>query len=642
YAASTILSWTRQFGDLGGFFKRDCRGVREREWILNEEDLSMELLGWLKAQKRVTTKSTHKFVNEVLFAREGGILKLAKYGLSLPISTTTINVWMRKLGCTHDRVKQSYYTDGHERPDVQEARKDYLRKQRKYALRKPCWVQVEWSSLTEEEQQAFDDQRETGPDAFSAETFQFEMGGTEYVEFHVDFLGGGCDKRHDALRRELGAAGGRYSIRFKDAAKGPCEHFHEPDVCKCDRALYHIGQDESVYKAYAREGTEWVIRGVRGLRKKSEGPGEMVSAFQDEKRGFGLPLSADELARVNERRQREGRTPLDESPGLRFLLPGNNREGYWGFAEFEQQTIDVMDCLEEIEPGKQLAIEVDHSAGHAKYLPDGLHVQNMNVKYGGKQKALRDSVMTEGCLGPGSAKMYLNGGEWSTKFHPVLTTKTVDMKLKLGEVQRMSFGPDDPPPFYDWEAPAKDQKVRRRGKLDKKEGYVGKPKGSKQVLWERGWYVDGMSTKAKDPKMNIDQVLGQLPDFKNECTALQHTVQKRGHILVLSPKFHPEVAGVGIEYSWGMSKLKFRRELNDEVPKNLHQNILAFMCRKNILTLSRIRRFARRTRDYCRAYLKLEKDATGIESKDKIEKMRKTCKAHRNIIDMEPGFIDTQ
>ncbi|CAM9311212.1 unnamed protein product [Hapterophycus canaliculatus] len=58
-----------------------------------------------------------------------------------------------------------------------------------------------------------------------------------------------------------------------------------------------------------------------------------------------------------------------------------------------------------------------------------------------------------------------------------------------------------------------------------------------------------MSTTAKDPEMNIDLVLGGLPDFKNERTALQHTVEKRGHILVLSPKFHPEVAGVGIEYN---------------------------------------------------------------------------------------------
>ena len=89
-----------------------------------------------------------------------------------------------------------------------------------------------------------------------------------------------------------------------------------------------------------------------------------------------------------------------------------------------------------------------------------------------------------------------------------------------------------------------------------------------------------MSTAAKNPKMNIDHVLGSLPDFKNERTALRHTVEKRGHILVLSPEFHPEVAGVGIEYFWGVSKLKFRRELNDEVPKNLHRNILASQCRE--------------------------------------------------------------
>ena len=135
-----------------------------------------------------------------------------------------------------------------------------------------------------------------------------------------------------------------------------------------------------------------------------------------------------------------------------------------------------------------------------------------------------------------------------------------------------------------------------------------------------------MPTTARDPEKNIEQVLGGLPDFKNGRTALQHTVEKRGHILVLSPKFHPEVAGVGIEFSWGMSKLKFRRGINDEVPKNLHRNILASVCRETILTLSRIRRFARRTRDYCRAYLRLEKDADGTESRDSIEKCAKPAK----------------
>ena len=92
-----------------------------------------------------------------------------------------------------------------------------------------------------------------------------------------------------------------------------------------------------------------------------------------------------------------------------------------------------------------------------------------------------------------------------------------------------------------------------------------------------------------------------MPDFKIEKPALQHTVEGRGHLLLLSPKFYPEVAGVGIEYSWGMSKFKFRREINDEVPEHLHKNIVVSMCRETILTLRRVRRFARRRRDYCRA-----------------------------------------
>ena len=99
--------------------------------------------------------------------------------------------------------------------------------------------------------------------------------------------------------------------------------------------------------------------------------------------------------------------------------------------------------------------------------------------------------------------------------------------------------------------------------MDVKEEYVGKAKGMKHALWKRGWYVDGMSKIAKDAEKTIGQVLGNLSDFRNERTVLLHTVESRGHILVLSRNFHPEVAGVGIEYSWGMSKLKYRRKLND-------------------------------------------------------------------------------
>ena len=33
---TTLVSWTRQFRQMGGYFKHDGRGVRERKWILSE------------------------------------------------------------------------------------------------------------------------------------------------------------------------------------------------------------------------------------------------------------------------------------------------------------------------------------------------------------------------------------------------------------------------------------------------------------------------------------------------------------------------------------------------------------------------------------------------------------------------------
>ena len=86
--------------------------------------------------------------------------------------------------------------------------------------------------------------------------------------------------------------------------------------------MYHAGQDESVYKAYTRESTEWVIRGVRGLRKKTDGTGEMVFMFLDQERNFGPTLSEDELVTVNGFRQCEGRAALEVTPETRFLLQG--------------------------------------------------------------------------------------------------------------------------------------------------------------------------------------------------------------------------------------------------------------------------------------------------------------------------------
>ncbi|CAM9391459.1 unnamed protein product, partial [Sphacelaria rigidula] len=220
----------------------------------------------------------------------------------------------------------------------------------------------------------------------------------------------------------------------------------------------------------------------------------MVSAIQCEVLGFGADLPNGILTKVNQFRKRVGRLELASALGLQYMEYGKNREGYWGFKEFEEQVVDCMDVFEVMYPEKQLTFEVNHSTGHAKNREDGLHVGYMDVRYGGAQKVLRDTKLTEGCVGSLEVKMHPNKDKGSTQF-------------------------------------------------------------IKGVLWKRGLYVDGTSIAPGTPEeRRFDLVLANLPDFKHEETALQHTVESRGHILLMSPKYHPGVAGVGIEYSWGISK----------------------------------------------------------------------------------------
>ena len=82
---------------------------------------------------------------------------------------------------------------------------------------------------------------------------------------------------------------------------------------------------------------------------------------------------------------------------------------------------------------------------------------------------------------------------------------------------------------------------------------------------------------------------------------------ERGHLVVPSPRYHPDVAGLGVEYGWGKAKLEFRRHINDLNGKHLRNNVLAAMGDQTFtgtdkrahdppLPLSRVRRFARRAR----------------------------------------------
>ena len=81
----------------------------------------------------------------------------------------------------------------------------------------------------------------------------------------------------------------------------------------------------------------------------------MVSAFQEYHRGLGFLMQKEELDLVNAHEIQQGKQLLAVSQGLIFFNYCKGREGYWGALCFNNQTEDVLDCLEVLHPGWQLA-----------------------------------------------------------------------------------------------------------------------------------------------------------------------------------------------------------------------------------------------------------------------------------------------
>ena len=87
-----------------------------------------------------------------------------------------------------------------------------------------------------------------------------------------------------------------------------------------------------------------------------------------------------------------------------------------------------------------------------------------------------------------------------------------------------------------------------------------------QILWERGFIKPGAKETdytlegKKDvtgnilPQSSLKRIMSVLPDFENEETLLQYYGRLLGVTVDRTPKCHPELAGEGIEYTWGGAK----------------------------------------------------------------------------------------
>jgi len=188
------------------------------------------------------------------------------------------------------------------------------------------------------------------------------------------------------------------------------------------------------------------------------------------------------------------------------------------------------------------------------------------------------------------------------------------------------------------------------------EGWVGKPKGMFQILWERGW-IDERRWKdyrlvARDPD-DDDQIIESLSlkylieschDFQNEVTQLQTITSDYGMQVEMTPKYHAEIAGCGIEYSWGAAKSRYRQiPLEKKRKKSDFKEAVSHSI--NVLSTATVRKCNRKARTYIQAYYYLEVLRQGERvqpdeelSLSTIEKVQKDFKVHRSAIDFDRSF----
>ncbi|KAI2499926.1 hypothetical protein MHU86_14547 [Fragilaria crotonensis] len=555
---------------------------------------------------------------------------LSRY-IEHPISISTTWRWLRRLGYRHDNRKKSFFVDGHERPDVvfycNDFCTNYLSKLEPRTYR---WIQVTKRTVKEWKLE----KRIANNLASQGYAYQDPNTGDEMVEFHVDdyeFL------HSVANEMGFGAFGGNLSVRKQPGTK----------------PLMIFGQDESVFNQFLLKTRQWVSPdGRRALLPKTDGLSLMLSAFQSRETGFGVHISRMQMDEINETRRgtnyadmdaaiaihgQVAKKNLEESPFVVSFELGTNNEGYWTYNHMSIQFEDCVDCIKVLYPQFDFVFLFDHSQGHAKKLMGGLDAYSMNRGYGGAQPMMRESKIKEhdGYLGfnartleVGDTQSFVftlddDGPFWMTPQereltrndrilppapgNPRMRNKTIaELKAELGPLDVLNDRRQYR--LAELQQIARDRNLETRvERTRERKGWAGQPKGLLQVLWERGWIDEGQLERytidvAKDSdgevledaeRWSLKYLMASCLDFAEEMTALQHVGKELGVSVIITPKFHAEMAGEGIEYSWGVAKCVYRRKpLESKRGKTGFKALVNDCTSREVLTTATVRKLS--------------------------------------------------
>ena len=174
-------------------------------------------------------------------------------------------------------------------------------------------------------------------------------------------------------------------------------------------------------------------------------------------------------------------------------------------------------------------------------------------------------------------------------------------------------------------------------------GFIGQPKGGKQLLRERGLWHRGMSWTGKKDTYGVPEtvdidgvarstcakdVLAACWDYQNETSELEQMVTDLGHRAMFTPKGHCELAGEGIEYDWGVASRWKRKNGRDE-DQHLQEDTLRSLSPK-VLPVLRVRMFERTAWRYKQAYRRVTRGEATAGEFAEVERLQKEIRRHRD------------
>ncbi len=214
----------------------------------------------------------HDNIGKDIFLRQCGLTNVLQ---------STIYWWMKSLGFGYCGQRKTYYVDGHKCEDVVKYRTEfclqYLTVYEPHCIR---WVQMPKNTALQHAELKGCGFSYEGPDSM------------EMCEFHVDDL-------PDELIS---------TFPLKMSVRAPPNSL----------PLIIIGQDECVFSQFLMSSKIWVGPNKEApLLPESDGEGYMLSAMQSRDFGFGLTISGEKLALINE--QCRGQNYVDTVAAMEVL-----------------------------------------------------------------------------------------------------------------------------------------------------------------------------------------------------------------------------------------------------------------------------------------------------------------------------------